>query len=149
MGSRLGFSILCWQLCGTHVDCADVNQPHPHQGEIPRLKIDGKPQVSLSQTDIDLIESGALHTSAREENSIGRGIGVKDIAAPPDVIFDQIADIEGYVGKVPMLASLKSYYKKGNVEKGTYKVRVVPGYHYEYYVEHHHSKDKRVLLFYL
>lgn len=132
---------------------ANASEPHPHQGEIPRLKMDGKPVVKLSEKDLEQIEAGHLWMKSQEVNGVGTGIGIRDIAAPASVVFRQISDLAGYVGKVPMLSSLKVYSstKKGGevVEKATYKVRVIPGYYYEYYVEHHASEKKGMLLFYL
>jgi len=132
---------------------ANKSEPHPHQGLIPRLKLDGKPDIKLSSADLKVIESGQLWMKSKEEKGIGRGLGVRDIAAPADVVFGQISDLEGYVGKVPMLQSLKIYEstKKSSVvvEKATYIVRVVPGYNFEYYVEHHADSKKGVVLFFL
>jgi len=132
---------------------ANASEPHPHQGEIPRLKMDGKPNVKLSKKDIERIEAGYLWMQSKEEHGIGRGIGISDIAAPPDVVFGQISDLPGYVGKVPMLKSIKVYSKnkKGQevIEKATYVVKVIPGYNFEYYVEHHADAKKGILLFYL
>jgi len=132
---------------------ANASEPHPHQGLIPRLKLDGKPNIKLSAADLKAIESGQLWMKSKEESGIGRGIGVRDIAAPVDVVFGQISDLEGYVGKVPMLSSLKIYEskKKSSVvmEKATYIVKVIPGYNFEYYLEHHADSKKGVVLFFL
>lgn len=134
-------------------ESANSSEPHPHQGLIPRFEFDGKPEVELTADDLKHIDSGELWTQSREEDEIGRGIGIRDIAAPPDVVFDQISDYEGYVGKVPMLYSLKSYSKESqdgvDIEKSTYLVKVIPGYYYEYYLEHRASKSKGVLVFFL
>jgi hypothetical protein len=132
---------------------ANVSEPHPHQGLIPRLKLDGKPNIKLSSTDLKAVEAGELWMKSKEESGIGRGIGVRDIAAPIDVVFGQISDLEAYVGKVPMLRSLKIYERKKKssviIEKATYIVKVIPGYNFEYYVEHHADKKKGVVLFFL
>lgn len=130
-------------------EASDVSQPHPHQGEIPRLSMDGKPEVTLSDADMKTIEAGDLWMWSQEKDGVGSGVGIRDIAAPPEVVFGQISDLEGYVGKVPMLYSLKIDSKKDGVEKAVYSIRVIPGYYFEYFVEHHPSKDKRTLLFFL
>lgn len=145
-------AVLGW-LLPLAADAANVSEAHPHKGQIPRLKMDGKPNVKLSAKDLEKIESGQLWMQSKEENSIGRGIGISDIAAPPDVVFKEIAGLQAYVGKVPMLKELKVYSKdkKGKeiIEKATYVVKVIPGYNFEYYVEHHALPEQGVLLFYL
>lgn len=136
---------------------SDAGKPHPHEGRLERFHMDGKPKVSLSGQDLAKIDSGALYTSVTEEEGVGKGIGIQDIAAPPDVIFGQIADLGSYVGKVPTLRSCNVYSSKkvGGpmssevVEKASYLVRVVPGYNLEYYVEHIAAQSKNTLVFFL
>lgn len=132
---------------------ANASAPHPHQGIIPRLPMEGKPKIKLTAGDMKMIEDGQLWMKSVESNGIGRGVGVRDMAAPPDLVFRQISDLEGYVGKVPMLSSLKTYSKEKSrqftTEKAAYIVRVVPGYNFEYYVEHRASSKTGVLLFFL
>lgn len=132
---------------------SNSSAPHPHQGVIPRLPMDGKPKIKLSASDMKMIDDGQLWMKSIESNGIGRGVGVRDMAAPPDLVFRQISDLEAYVGKVPMLSSLKIYSKEKNrqftTEKATYIVRVIPGYNFEYYVEHRASPKNGVLMFFL
>mmetsp|Transcript_16434 Transcript_16434/g.45512 ORF Transcript_16434/g.45512 Transcript_16434/m.45512 type:complete len:304 (-) Transcript_16434:128-1039(-) len=132
---------------------SNSSAPHPHQGLIPRLKLSGKLDIKLSAEDLEVIESGQLWMRAGEKDSIGSGVGVRDVAAPMDVVFGQISDLQGYVGKVPMLNSLKVYDRKEEsgivVEKATYVIRVIPGYNFEYYVKHYASQKEGIVLFYL
>jgi len=139
-------------------DAANASEPHPHQGVIPRLKMDGgKPKISLTSKDLEQIEDGQLWMHTEEVNGIGRGLGIRDIAAPWEVVFGEIADLKGYVSKVPMLSDLKVYSSKTKrsakgsevVEKATYMIKVIPGYKFEYYLEHHAVKSKKTLLFFL
>jgi hypothetical protein len=116
---------------------------------IEPFKIDGRPAVKLSAEDKARIESGQLWTRSWEVDGIGHGIGIQDIAAPPDVIFGQVADLKGYVGKVPSLRNLNVYSSGKGVDKATYNVRVVPGYNLEYYLEHHVSKPDNTVIFFL
>merc|ERR1719382_2341856 len=124
-------------------DAANASEPHPHQGVIPRLKADGRPKVSLSSKDLEHIEQGHVWMHSEEVGGIGRGLGIRDIAAPWEVVFGQVTDLQGYVGKVPMLSTLQVYSStsaaRGSevVEKAAYKIKVIPGYWFEYFVEHH------------
>lgn len=132
---------------------ANASEPHPHRGVIPRLKLDGRPNVKLTAADWKVVDSGELWMSSKEVASVGRGIGIQDIKAPMDVVFDQISNLAGYVGKVPFLKSIKVYDSKshGNVlvEKATYTLRVIPGFNYEYFLEHHVKRKGGSLLFHL
>eukprot|EP00928_Gymnodinium_smaydae_P041883 TRINITY_DN28286_c0_g2_i1.p1 TRINITY_DN28286_c0_g2~~TRINITY_DN28286_c0_g2_i1.p1 ORF type:complete len:347 (+),score=45.41 TRINITY_DN28286_c0_g2_i1:74-1042(+) len=129
---------------------SDASKPHPHQGLVPRFKLDGKPQIQLSSEDLARIDAGELWTRSFEtEQGVGSGFGIRDVAAPPEVVFGQISDVEGYVGKVPMLKSIEVYAREPNVVKAAYRVKVLPGYHYEYYVEHYASARRDALLFHL
>lgn len=132
---------------------ADASKPHLHQGLIPRLELEGRPDVRLSVNDLEAIEKGRLWVRSAEEGGVGRAIGVRDVAAPMDVVFGQISDLATYVGKVPMLTSLSTYRREevAPVTKAwaRYLVKVVPGYSFEYFLEHQMSEQKGVVLFFL
>ncbi|CAK0815493.1 unnamed protein product [Prorocentrum cordatum] len=103
--------------------------------------------------DIEHIEAGHMWMHSEEVDGIGRGLGIRDIAAPWEVVFGQVTDLKGYVGKVPMLSELQVYSSTARgpevVEHAAYKIKVIPGYWFEYFVEHHAVKSKRTMLFYL
>lgn len=136
----------------------NASSPHPHSGLLPRLGLDPRPMVSLSARDLAQIEQGNLWTKTAEVSGFGRGYGVQDIAAPREVIWKHVVDLRGYVGKAPKLTSLNVYSseRRGDqgglqevIEKAVYKVNVLPGYGYEYFVEHHASPAQSTLVFFL
>eukprot|EP00929_Paragymnodinium_shiwhaense_P112761 TRINITY_DN81024_c0_g1_i1.p1 TRINITY_DN81024_c0_g1~~TRINITY_DN81024_c0_g1_i1.p1 ORF type:complete len:304 (+),score=76.41 TRINITY_DN81024_c0_g1_i1:84-995(+) len=139
----------------TLADAANASAPHPHRGLIPRMRM-GEPLVfDLTDEENALVAEGGLWTRAIEveDSGIGRAQGVQHIPAPPSIVWGQIADFEGYVGKVNMLQSVSIYDRNVTdsevVEKATYVVRVIPGFYYEYYIEHHADEEKGELLFFL
>jgi len=127
--------------------------PHPHKGVIKRLPFSGNLNLKLSAKAIKLVDRGSLWMETKEVKEIGTGVAVSDIAAPPAVVFDQVSDLNHYVGKVPLLKKLKIYETRkwgGTItQKAEYLVRPAPGFGYTYYVEHHANRDKRILLFFL
>lgn len=136
----------------------NASSPHPHSGLLPRLELDPRPMVSLSASDLAQIEQGGLWTRTAEVSGFGRSYGVQDIAAPREVVWNHVVDLSGYVGKVPKLRSLNVYSSelRANqrglqevIEKAVYKVNVLPGYEYEYFVEHHASPAQGTLVFFL
>lgn len=121
------------------VALANDSRPHPHRGCLPRFE-EGRPQIELSEKDWAQVDAGKLWTSSSEENGVGRGIAVKHIRAPPSVVYQQVSSIGSYVGKVPSLKALETYFstKRGSetVQKAKYTVKVVPGFYFNYFVEH-------------
>jgi ribosome-associated toxin RatA of RatAB toxin-antitoxin module len=144
---------LAWFSLPRRLHAANASEPHPHQGVILKFKMDGKPQLSLSDADMGRIDNGEMWLHSEEVNGVGKGLGIRDVAAPWEVVFDQITDLKRYVGKVPMLSDLQVYHRKAKgkevVEKAMYSIKVVPGYKFEYFVEHHASKSKKTLTFFL
>mmetsp|Transcript_21537 Transcript_21537/g.43401 ORF Transcript_21537/g.43401 Transcript_21537/m.43401 type:complete len:328 (+) Transcript_21537:64-1047(+) len=127
--------------------------PHPHQGVIPKVPFDTKPDVTLTQQDMLKIDEGELWKHSWESNGIGGGIAIRDIAAPRDMVFEQVAKLEEYVGKVPFLKALRVYDRKDKgeeiIEKAEYNLKIAPMVSYEYFVEHHINKHLGILHFFL
>lgn len=71
----------------------------------------------------------------------GRAICVQDVDAPKDAVWNQILDLNQYVGKVPKLKECKNYWV-GRKPDGTIQVKtkmvigVLPGYKYKYHCDH-------------
>jgi len=86
-------------------------------------------------------------------NQTGLGIAAGDIAAPPDLVYEQFSNLNRYVGKVPCLTKVHVYKKRKlgatTVTKAEYNVRPLPGYGYTYYVEHRANPNSRMVVFYL
>lgn len=63
----------------------------------------------------------------------GKAICVQDINAPKDAVWNQILDLDSYVGKVNKVKECKNYYVKDNGD-GTVRIKtkmvlgVMPGY---------------------
>ena len=83
-------------------------------------------------------------------NEGGRAICIQDVNAPKSAVWNQILDLDHYVGKVNKLKECKNYVAKKNGD-GTHTIKtkmvvgVIPGYSYEYYCDHIYSpKDDSV-----
>lgn len=76
-----------------------------------------------------------------ENGQGGRAICVQDVNAPSDAVWNQILNVDSYVGKVSKLKECKNYLVK-KLENGNYRIKtkmvvgVLPGYSYEYYCDH-------------
>jgi len=74
-------------------------------------------------------------------------ICVQDIEAPKSAIWNQILDMDSYVGKVNKVKDCKNYEVKDNGD-GTMQVKtkmvlgVMPGYSYTNFYDHRFSKEK-------
>lgn len=71
----------------------------------------------------------------------GRAICVQDVKAPKKAVWNQILDLNDYMGKVNKLKECQNYFFQRN-DDGTYRIKtkmvvgVLPGYSYEYYCDH-------------
>lgn len=153
MQAASGVLILAIVICPWTTDAANASAPHPHGAIIKRPPMTAKVDVRLSAEDLRRIEAGQLWTSSSEANGIGHGVGIKDIAAPFNIVWDEISTLASYVGKVPMLRSLEVYdrsvHRGDIVEKAAYTVNAIPGRAFEYFVEHHAAREKGILVFFL
>lgn len=78
-------------------------------------------------------------------------ICVQDVTAPKEAVWNQILDLNSYVGKVDRLKTCKNYYVKKNPD-GTTTIKtkfitgVLPGYSYEFYCDHTYAPEKDSLI---
>ena len=66
-------------------------------------------------------------------NEGGRAICIQDVNAPKEAVWNQILDLDHYVGKVNKLKECKNYFVKKNADgtstiKTKMVVGVIPGY---------------------
>ena len=116
---------------------ADRNSPHVHRGTIKpylpgsfdALKLDNNDERDLSSDksvmkqipDVDDPKGG------------GKAICVQDVRAPKSAVWNQILDMDHYVGKVSKLKACKNYLVRRNGDgsstiKTMMKIGVLPGY---------------------
>lgn len=122
----------------------DRNAPHPHRGLL-------SPYVPGPFTDLS-VGSSDENSLARGESVMkqipdptggkgGRAICVQDVAAPKNAVWNQILDLDSYVGKVDKLKECRNYVRRRNDDGSTtvktrFVVGVLPGFKYEYYCDH-------------
>lgn len=99
-------------------------------GPFDVLKLGPKDEEALSQ---DKAVMKQIPGEGGKGNEGGRAICIQDVNAPKDAVWNQILDIDHYVGKVNKLKECKNYYVKKNGDgtstiKTKMVVGVIPGY---------------------
>jgi len=128
---------------------------HPHQGLLSPYTPDSfESSPPLTPSDEKALAKGLnvmKQLPAIDGGAGGRAICVQDINAPTTHIWNQILDLNNYVGKVPKLKKCENYEVNDN-DDGTKTIKtrmvvgVLPGYSYEYFINHKYHKQKNSLL---
>jgi len=126
------------------------NAPHGHRGTLTPyqpgpfdvLSLDNKDEKDLSN------DKSVMKQIPGDDggSSGGRAICVQDVKAPKSAVWNQILDLDHYVGKVSKLKECKNYLVRKNEDgSSTIKTKMVigvlPGYKYEYYCDHTYRPD--------
>lgn len=128
----------------------DRNVPHIHRGVLSQYTPGPFTDLALGTKDETKLDGGKSvmkQIPAAGGEKGGRAICVQDVTAPKDAVWNQILDLNSYVGKVDKLKECKNYFKQRNPDgtttiKTKFVVGVLPGYKYEYYCDHiFHSKQ--------
>ena len=99
-------------------------------GPFDVLKLGPKDEEALSQ---DKAVMKQIPGEGGKGNEGGRAICIQDVNAPKDAVWNQILDLDHYVGKVNKLKECKNYFVKKNKDgtstiKTKMVVGVIPGY---------------------
>lgn len=129
----------------------DRNSPHHHFGVLEPYSPGPFTNLSLDKQDEKTLLGGksVMKVLADESDPSGGGksICVQDVQAPKNAVWNQILDLDHYVGKVSKLKECKNYLVKGQPD-GSFKVKtkmvvgVMPGYKYEYYCDHSYHPEQ-------
>lgn len=132
---------------------AKINRdsPHGHNG-IMKPYTAGPFGMDIDKADEDILKKGnpvmkQLPPDDPSDKLGGRAICVQDINAPKSAVWNQILDLDSYVGKVNKVKECKNYYVKDNGD-GTVRIKtkmvlgVMPGYSYTNYYDHCFNKAK-------
>lgn len=115
----------------------DRNRPHVHNGVLPHYTPGPFTDLELENKDEDVLSKGKSVMkqipSVTGDPKGGRAICVQDVDAPKDAVWNQILDLNSYVGKVDKLKECKNYFKQKNPDgttsiKTKFVVGVLPGY---------------------
>lgn len=130
---------------------SDRNRPHVHNGVLPQYTPGPFTDLVLENDDESVLSKGKSVMkqlpSPTGDAKGGRAICVQDVDAPKGAVWNQILDLNNYVGKVDKLKECKNYFKKMNPDgttsiKTKFVVGVLPGYQYEYYCDHLFRPEK-------
>lgn len=138
-------------LLTTHAKKIDRSAPHHHRGLLSPYTPGPFTDLTLGNADEQDLQSGKsimkqIPAPAGEKG--GRAICVQDVTAPKHAVWNQILDLNHYVGKVDKLKECRNYFRNKNADgtttiKTKFIVGVLPGFTYEYYCDHtfHSQKD--------
>ena len=118
---------------------ADPEKPHPHQGIVPPFE-GVPPRVTLSDKDESRLARGEAVLTMLEEESGGRGTAVRDVKAPPEVVWERIGAFDEYSQMVPRMSEAEVYYRDGNDVRVRMVIQVV-GLRYEYFIRHDYRPE--------
>ena len=127
-------AVLLLLLSGLSADAADPDQAHPHQGIVAPFE-GAPPRVTLSAEEESRLTRGEAVLTTLEEKSGGRGTAVRDVNAPPEVVWERIGAFDRYPEMVPRLTESEIYYHDGNDLRVRMVIRVM-GLRYEYFIRH-------------
>lgn len=132
------------------------NAHHGHNGKLEPYKPGPFTTLKLGKSDESLLSKGkpvmkqTKGEGKGDDAGGGKAICVQDVDAPKEAVWNQILDLDNYVGKVNKLKSCKNYFVKSLFD-GTVQIKtkmvigVMPGYSYENYYNHiYHTKSNSV-----
>mmetsp|Transcript_47850 Transcript_47850/g.79192 ORF Transcript_47850/g.79192 Transcript_47850/m.79192 type:complete len:261 (+) Transcript_47850:227-1009(+) len=147
------------------ISAADPNSPHLHSGILnkyqrchPSRYPDEK--FSLTTEDLALLYTGqavlrVVSDRAHPSGARSSAAFVKDVAAPPGVVWDVLADFAGYPKHIDPIVACSVYERHrmlpaGEVVRAQYKVKIAPAICVQYFMEHRFEQlTKRSMTFHL
>lgn len=112
---------------------ADPNQPHPHQGVLTPYE-PGPLGLKLDDDQLERLAEGKLvRMTIEKEDTGGTGVGVMDIAAPPDTVWSRIMGFEHYPEWVGPVDFCNVYQQVGDTTRTHVKISGFL-YSYEYFL---------------
>ena len=137
--SQRHIAVILVLLVNLSAQAADPLKPHPHQGIVPPF--DGAPpRVTLSEEEEARLGRGEAVLTTLEEKSGGRGTAVRDVKAPPEVVWGRIGAFDQYPDMVPRMTESEVYYRNGNDLRVRMVIRVM-GLRYEYFIRHDYQPE--------
>jgi len=113
---------------------ADPDKPHPHQGIVPPFAGE-PPRTSLSASEEAQLARGDAVLTTLAGDAGGRGTAVRDIDAPPEVVWERIGAFGEYPEMVPRITESEIYAREGPDVRVRMVLRVL-GFRYEYFIRH-------------
>ena len=101
-------SVLLLLVTSMAAQAADPEKPHPHQGIVPPFE-GVPPRVSLSEEEESRLARGEAVLTTLEGESGGRGTAVRDVKAPPEVVWERIGAFDQYPDMVPRISESEIY----------------------------------------
>jgi hypothetical protein len=129
----LGVLGVAW-LASTATFAADAEKPHPHQGLV---KPYGIPPLDFHLTPEEerTLEAGRAIRKTLQGKGGGRGLAVMDVAAPPEVVWERIADYDAYPRMVDNVTRARVYQRGGDHIKVHFELKGA-GLSIAYFVDH-------------
>ncbi len=163
----ISFLFLCLNTIKPIYARQNRNTPHDHRGKLTPYAPGPFLNLSLDNGDEKTLSGGnaVMKVLADEDEPSGGGksICVQDVEAPKEAVWNQILDLDHYVGKVSKLKECSNYLVKTRPD-GTFQVKtkmvvgVMPGYkvrnatfilkYHSLSIAHFHSNllDQRIFL---
>ena len=138
-GLKRSLWVLCFLMACMAAQAADPEKPHPHQGIVPPFE-GVPPRVTLSEEEESRLARGEAVLTTLEGESGGRGTAVRDVQAPPEVVWGRIGAFDQYPDMVPRVTESEVYYRNGNDVRVRMVIRVM-GLRYEYFIRHDYQPE--------
>ncbi|KAL1526518.1 hypothetical protein AB1Y20_015228 [Prymnesium parvum] len=118
---------------------ANPEKPHPHNGVL--TPFNAGPPPKLTASEVASLETGkpVMKTVEMPGRGGGSAVAVFDVAAPPEVVWGCINDLENYPRMVPGVAETSIYSVTplgggGKLTKAKYTIAML-GYRVSYFIE--------------
>jgi ribosome-associated toxin RatA of RatAB toxin-antitoxin module len=109
------------------------NEPHPHQGVLAPYEPNPL-DITLDEEQLERLAEGKLVIMTIENaDTGGTGIGIIDIAAPPDMVWSRITGFEHYPEWIGPVDFCEVYHQSGDTTNTHVKISGFL-YSYEYFL---------------
>jgi hypothetical protein len=113
-------------------EAADPGKPHPHQGVLTPYEA-GPVEIELTEDQLKRLGEGKLVIMTIESEGGGRGLGIQDVAAPPDTVWSRIKSFRMYPEWVGPVKECEIYAEQENVVLTRTKISSLL-FSYEYFL---------------
>jgi len=112
---------------------ADPDKPHPHRGILTPYEVEPL-FIALNAEQLEKLAEGKIvHMTIKKKDTGGTGIGVVDIAAPPEVVWSRITGFDHYAEWIGPVKFCNVYAQSGDTTWTHTKIKGFL-YKYEYYL---------------